>query len=108
MSIADSYATEIRAQLKKFATWEPGEPRQLGDYGELRGSLFVRTGNIADPPFNVTFETTADQTSSPVTYSSSGAVSVEADGGVSGPVATLAKLTLGMMIKFTRENAVFF
>jgi hypothetical protein len=108
MSIADSYANEIREQLKKFATWEPGEPRELGDYGELRGSLFVRIGNIADPPFNVKFETNPDQTSSPVTYSSSGAVSIEADGGIAGPVATLAKLTLGLKVNFNRENAIYF
>jgi len=108
MSIADSYTNEIRAQIKKFATWEPGEPRKLGDYGELRGSLFVRVGNIADPPFNLRFETNADQTSSPITYSSSGAVSIEADGGVSGQVSALAKLTLGLTISFSRENAIYF
>jgi hypothetical protein len=108
MSIADAYTNEIRAQLRKFATWEPGEPRELGDYGELRGSLFLRNGNIADPPFNVSFETNADPTSSPVTYSSSGAVSIEADGGVSGPLSTLAKLTLGVTINFKKENAIFF
>src|SRR3954464_9719382 len=108
MSIADSYTNEIRAQIKKLATWEPGEPRKLGDYGELRGSLFVRVGNIADPPFNLRFETNADQTSSPITYSSSGAVSIEADGGVSGQVSALAKLTLGLTISFSRENAIYF
>ena len=108
MSIADSYANEIRAQLKKFATWEPGEPRELGDFGELRGSLFQRIGNIADPPFNVKFDVYPDQTSSLVSYASSGAVSIEAEGGASGPVSTLAKLTLGLKISFNRANAIYF
>lgn len=108
MSIANSYANEIRSQLKKFATWEPGEPRALGDYGELRGPLFLRIGNVADPPFNIGFQAQEDQTSSPVTYKSDGVFAAAGDAGVSGPVATLTKLTLGVTVSFSRENAIYF
>lgn len=107
MALADMYTTEIRANLKRFATWEPGVPMRLGDYGELHGSRFVRLGNIMDPHLEVSFSRRNDSSNSHVSYSSAGAVSV--DFGVEGTVdgGPIAAGRVGLRIRFGREHAVF-
>lgn len=108
MPLADTYTAEIRTNLRRFATWEPGAPMKLGDYGELRGSMFVRLGNVADSSLGVEFSTRSDATRSHVSYSSAGAVSVDFSTDVELEAPPIAVGRLGLRIAFGRENAVFF
>jgi hypothetical protein len=108
MALAELYATELRTQLRRFATWEPGTPMELGDFGELRGSLFIRLGNVANAPLAVTMTVRKDQTDTNVTYSSANAVGIEFDGGASGQAGPEAHASVGLKISFNRANAIYF
>jgi hypothetical protein len=105
-SLAEAYTREIRTHLKRFATWEPGVPLRLGDYGELRGSLFDRVGNVADDRFRLTYATRTDETHDLVSYASRGDASIEVDAATSADAGPLARASAGMRVAFSRENAV--
>jgi hypothetical protein len=106
LSLAESYTREIRTHLKRFATWEPGIPLRLGDYGELSGSLFVRLGNVADTRFGLKYATREDRTGDLISYASRGGASIEMDAAASADAGPLAHAGAGMRVAFSRENAV--
>jgi hypothetical protein len=106
VSLAESYTQEILHELKRFATWEPGLPLRLGDYGLLNGSLFSRKGNLAD--LGVTFRRRNDPAAKRVFYTSRESEQVEVGAGAAADVGPLANAKAALKISFGRENAILF
>lgn len=106
MSLAESYTREIRKQLRRFATWEPGVPMRLGDFGELRGSQFVRLGDIGQ--MAIAFETREDGAADHVSYTSEGAVELAFGAGGAADVALLADAKATLRVDFGARYAILF
>jgi hypothetical protein len=103
--IGDCYCTEIAEHFKiYFATWLPGEPVQLGDYGELNGDIFSRLGNISK--FNIV---TTYVSGNPAHYkfASSNGVEVREIIGASAN-APGVNTGAGLEVNFKRSNGIFF
>jgi hypothetical protein len=106
MSLADSYVTEIRRELKRFGTWEPGVPMELGDFGTLNGALFTRMGNLRD--LKIAFAKRTDPSQKEVSYTSKGAVEMDFGAGASVDVGPAANVRAALKVTFRREHAVLF
>jgi hypothetical protein len=88
-----------------YANWDPDKPVQLGDYGILRGRMWIYLGNLRDKvPFkeraspNTSHKMFASKGTTQLTFHAKGSVPV--NGGVN------AKATLE--INFSSEESVFF
>lgn len=46
MSIGDLYAAEMLKQAKRYATWYPNGPLEIGNFGPVKGALFESFGKI--------------------------------------------------------------
>lgn len=106
MSLAESYTREIRRELHRFATWEPGQPMTLGDFGELRGAQFVRLGNLAD--IGLEFAVRADGHTDHVRYTSEGSVEMGFGGSAGGVVGPVAEAKAKLEVSFKAEHAILF
>ena len=107
-SAAEIYADELHDNFQvMYAAWPPGEPLRLGDYGPIRGNLFVRIGNITSDE-KIAFESRHDPTRDQWEYKSAGSVALAFRGGGKATVSGAAKVRAGLTVRFSKEDAVFF
>lgn len=78
----NSYHTQIRNNLERFATWFPGDHIEIGDFGKLVGGRVRREGNLAELGIGVEVEVT--DVPQPISYSSTKGLSVNAQVGAAG------------------------
>ena len=106
-SIAEDYAKAMHQHFRiLFANWPPGQPLELGDYGIVKGSMFMRMGNISE--FKIPFTTRVDQTKDPMHFESSGSVKVVFKAKGSATAGGLMNTKAGFQINFSNKKATFF
>ncbi|MEV6823440.1 hypothetical protein [Amycolatopsis sp. NPDC051102] len=103
MAIHEAYMREMYDEYGYFAMWLPSVPLALGDVGTFTGHRFDKKTTLAD--LGVSFRISSASDRADVEYSSSGAVSMSADGAV-GVTRTVPMVSLS--ITFSREGATFF
>lgn len=105
-ALADAYASDLKRHFKiYYATWPPGDPVRLGDYGLLIGRVFARQDNIER--LGVRLEVRRDLQRDVFEYKSSGSVSVKLGARTApgqGPPIPNAEVT----VSFSRDKAIFF
>lgn len=106
-SIAEIYTEAVYDNLKPlYGNWEPGRPVKLGDFGLLRGRIFIYLGNIEER--GISFQTRTDPAKDQKYFSSAGDTQINfyAKGSVtsSGVVNEKARVE----IRFSSRKAVFF
>ncbi|GAB3901136.1 hypothetical protein ACFQ1S_00255 [Kibdelosporangium lantanae] len=103
VAIYEAYTREMYDEYGYFAVWLPSVPLALGDVGTFAGHRFDKLTTLAD--LGISFRSSPTSRYADVEYSSSGAVSLAADGAVgvtrTAPMASLS-------ITFSREGATFF
>lgn len=108
MTMARFYTKSLHHHFKNYyATWLPGIPLELGDYGELDDKVFTKIGNITGD-FGIQIQSNYDPTSDVYEYTSSGLVKVKLLGGGGANVGTVGKAEAKVKVSFSSENAVFF
>jgi len=105
-SLAGDYCDQMKANFKVlYAAFPPNEPLQLGDYGVLNDTVFVRIGSVSDFQIDIGKAREFSDHKSSLDFSSAGSVEIDfrtkAD-AVSPPVKA------GIDISFSNKHAVFF
>lgn len=108
MKTSKKYTRELKKQFDYLATWLPGTPIDLGDIGILRNNQFTKVSNLSD--FGIEFEIEPDETKSDIEHSSKGAVSIttKASGTVAPQGRALGEIDAGIIVEFSKENAILF
>lgn len=108
MKTGKKYTNELKRQFGYLATWLPSTPLELGDIGILRRNEFVKISNVKNE--GLTFDIREDETKSDVEHSSNGAVSLtaKAAGTVAPQGSVLSEADAGLIVEFTKENAILF
>jgi hypothetical protein len=102
-----TYAAELHASLGYLATWLPTSKLTLGDLVAAGDSGLVRIGHIRD--HGLSFTPHAGPSRATYEYASSGAVSISQKlAGQAMVGSSLADSEAGLVIKFSRANAVVF
>lgn len=104
MNIADIYTSTIHGNLRQFATWPVGAQIELGDFGVLEKSWFVRLGNIRDV-LGIDLNIDESATGIEFEYKSSGVDEIRGDGdvGMSAPDAHISAT-----LHFANSNSIYF
>ncbi len=72
-SLSKGYTNDLHNNFQPlYAVWPPGDPIELGDYGELRDSVFLRLGNVRN--LGLTFSEWSDTTKDHWDFKSAGSV----------------------------------
>lgn len=89
-----------------YASWPPGRPVRLGDYGVLDWNLFNPLGNVGD--LGIEFKTRMDDQKDDFEFRSKSGVELtfSARGSVTPAGTPLAKATL--QLDFSKESSIFF
>ncbi|WP_410663471.1 hypothetical protein [Amycolatopsis sp. lyj-84] len=103
MAIHEAYTREMYDKYGYFAVWLPSVPLALGDVGTFTGHRFDKRTTLAD--LGVSFRISSASARADVEYTSSGAVSLVADGAVG---VTRSMPMASLLITFSREGATFF
>ena len=107
--IKQSYKKQISNTFDYRATWAPSRPIVLGQIGKLQDGVFMPYASLED--FGIQIETQTKESDDTLDYSSSGGVSINykvAGDAVPTGAKTLTQADAGILIKFSRENAVVF
>jgi hypothetical protein len=107
-TVTEIYCEDLHDNFQElYATWPPGNPLRLGDFGLIRDhDVFVRQGNIADK-FGITFKPRDDSTGDDYEYTSSDSVTVAFHGKLNGNAGG-GTVNAGVDIGFSSKNSVFF
>jgi hypothetical protein len=104
MSVKTDYANSVRSEIDRYAVWEPGQPLELGDYGELHDRTFQKRGNIRE------FAVSAEHSKgAPSLYEFTSAGTTVAESDISGSVGVGsggASPKVSMEFKFSREKGL--
>jgi hypothetical protein len=106
--IHETYFKELSRALGYLAAWMPNSTLELGDI--IDRHTFERQGNISNRQgHRVVFSSRPASTRASFEYSSAGGASIvtKAAGRVF-PGSSLAKAEAGLVVKFSRENAIVF
>ena len=108
MKTSRKYTKELKRQFGYLATWLPGTPIELGDIGILRNYQFTKISHLSN--FGINFEIVPDETKSDIEHSSSGVVSIttKAAGTIAPQGSALGELEAGIIVEFSKENAIYF
>jgi len=69
-ALVDLYVKKMRDNYKpKYPAWEPNDCYELGDYGILKGDIFIKIGNVTRFSDNIKFEKKKGPTFSNKSYS---------------------------------------
>ncbi|MET3105575.1 hypothetical protein AAKU67_003130 [Oxalobacteraceae bacterium GrIS 2.11] len=108
-SIAEIYTEAIHSNLKPlYGNWPPDQPLQLGDYGVLRDSTFIRLANIGDAGLAIKFSKLQSGSKNQEYFTSKEGVEVSFNAKGDGPVPSGVKANASMSISFSNSEAVFF
>ncbi|HEY3450343.1 MAG TPA: hypothetical protein VGK67_28575 [Myxococcales bacterium] len=105
-AIADIYTEAVHENLRPlYANWEPSAPLELGDYGEVHGSTFVRLGNVKR--LGLGFKSRASPGEDAKTFATKGTcdVSLSAQARAGGGSASVRP---SLEITFSSDRAAFF
>lgn len=108
MKTHKKYAREIKQQFGYLATWLPSTPLALGDVGILKNNLFTKISNLSN--FDIKFDIVSDESISDIEHSSKGSVSIttKASGAITPEGSSLGKIDAGIIVEFSKENAILF
>ena len=108
MKTSKKYTREMKEQFGYLATWLPNTRLSLGDIGILRDNQFTKISNLSD--HGIGFEIEEDEIKAVIEYSSKGAVSLtsKASGTVAPQGSVLGETDAGILVEFSRENAILF
>src|SRR5258708_26993087 len=103
-----TYAAELHSALGYLATWLPTSELQLGDLLVATGDGgLARVGHVRD--HGLSFTTHPGSSRAIYEYASSGAVSIiQKIAGQVVPGSSLADADAGLVLKFSRANAIVF
>jgi hypothetical protein len=104
----EQYTHDLKKYFGYYATWNPGLPLKLGDIGLLKGDVFRKIGELGQR--GITFSEQLDSTPTDLKYTSRGSVvlTTKLAGAASLPGSALAGGDAGIVVEFTKENAVLF
>lgn len=107
-SAQNQYTNEMKNRFGYYATWHPGVPLKLGDYGLLKGNIFARTGNISE--YGIEYNIRPDDTKTPLIHNSQGNVTITSKlSGSAAPVGSaLTSADAGIIVEFSKENSTLF
>jgi hypothetical protein len=102
-----TYTVELHSALGYLATWLPTSELQLGDLVAAGDSGLTRVGHVRD--HGLSFTPRPGSSRAIYEYASSGAVSIIAKiAGQVVPGSSLADADAGLVVKFSRANAIVF
>src|SRR5690606_21164573 len=110
--IAKLYSREVKRNFKVlFANWLPGSPIELGDYGIMRGDIFVPMGKLKNDFPEVAgdvIQPELDSTREHKEVKSGDGIEVRFSprGSITAGAALLAKASLEVAL--SRDNSVLF
>lgn len=109
-SIARVYCNAVRKNQKVlYGVWEPGFPVQLGDFGVMKGNIFVHMGNISQfkelKSFKIKYR--KDDTRDEKTFMTDSGIELTFTPKAGGTTHGV-KANASLEIKFSKENSVFF
>jgi hypothetical protein len=106
-NLASAYTEEIRDELSYLGTWLPDDQMQLGDMGVLVGQRFVRSSTLT-AELGLDVGGTRELAQGDLKYHSRDAVTVsfKAQGVAPDPGLGLAQADAGVVVRFSRANAV--
>lgn len=106
--MAEFYAKSLHEQFGNYyATWMPGTPLELGDYGEIKDKIFTKTGSIFSD-FGIKIEKNIDMTPQTYEYTSSNSVDIKFLGDAGANVGAVGKAQVNVQISFSGVNAIYF
>ncbi|MBC8081924.1 MAG: hypothetical protein H7Z21_01825 [Hymenobacter sp.] len=102
------YTKEMKNRFGYYAAWDPGIPCALGDIGVLKNNVFTRLGSLTEQ--GIPFEALLDTTPVDMDYESRGSVTttLKASGAATPTGSGLGQLDAGIIIEFSKANAVVF
>lgn len=107
-SAQEQYTNEMKKRFGYYATWNPGLPLSLGDFGVLEGNIFRKISNLTE--INLNFEIEEDPNESDLEHNSHGNISIKTKvaGSASIPNSSLSINDAGLIIEFGKENSTLF
>lgn len=104
----EQYATEMYKRFGYLATWTPGVPLKLGDFGFIKDKLFTRVDNIGN--LGIDFRIREDTTKETQKHSTSGSVSISFKAAGKAPqVGSVSTDTeAGFTIEFKRSKSTVY
>jgi hypothetical protein len=108
MSLQLKYVSSVRKQLKRFATWDPGAPVRLGDYGVLRQRTFERLGHVDE--FGIDPKQLGSIQSDPATFEFTTVGTTVAQAEASGRGSATPKLPsarASITVRFAADDSLF-
>jgi hypothetical protein len=102
-----AYISELSDSLKYLPTWLPTLELQLGSLVIAEEGVLRRVGHVGD--YRLAFTPRTGTSRATIEYSSAGGVSVTSKlAGQAVPGSNLGKMEAGLIVKFSRANAVVF
>ena len=108
-NIKQSYKKQISNTFNYRATWAPSRPMTVGQIGKLQDGVFMPYTTLQD--LGIPVQVNTKESEDTLDYSSSGGVSVNfkvAGDAVPAGATSLTQADAGIVIKFSRENALVF
>jgi hypothetical protein len=108
MSISKQYTKELRDNTNYSAIWLPTLTVQPGDVGRITNYEYEPVTTLTE--LNIPFSIVKGHVAADINYASANAVSIVVKTAGQAPLvgSLLAQAEAGVMIKFSRENAVVF
>jgi endonuclease G len=102
------YTSDLKKKFGYYATWNPGLTLKLGDIGIIKSNVFRKIGELQK--LGIEFSVELDTTPTDLKYSSKGSVSLttKLSGAATMPGSSLGQLDAGILVEFTKENAILF
>lgn len=107
-SAQKQYTNEMRRKFGYYATWNPGLPLKLGDYGLMKNNIFNRISNIEK--LNIKFETREDNNNVDLEHNSNGSVALTTKlSGAIPPIGSVLEiLDAGIIVEFLKKKSTLF
>ncbi len=90
-----------------YATWPPGSPINLGDFGTLDGDIFIPKGNIKDK-YGINFDLVIDDTNDDFEFKSSDSTEINFNSKGSLNPNGIVNAKASIEIKFSRNESIYF
>lgn len=104
----EQYANEMYKRFGYLATWTPGVPLRLGDFGFVKDKLFTRIDNIES--LGIAFRIRPDTTKETQKHSTAGSVSISFKAAGKAPQigSVLTEAEAGFTVEFKRNKSTVY